>query len=102
MVKRRYFKREFKLQILNQIKDKPLAEVAKENDIHPIMIYKWKREFEANPSKAFAGNGNVCKLEAELAQYQQLVGRLYAQNEFLKKASEALKRKILEEKIKQG
>ena len=102
MSKRRYFKREFKLQMLNLIKDRSLAEVAKENEIHPIMIYKWKREFETNPSNAFAGNGNTCKLEAELAQYQQLVGRLYAQNEFLKKASETLKRKLAEEKIKQS
>jgi transposase-like protein len=49
MAKRRYFKREFKLQILEQLKNKSVVEVAKENDIHPIMIY---RELCINPFSA--------------------------------------------------
>jgi len=62
MAKRRYFTREFKLQILEQLKSKSAAEIAKENNVHPMMIYKWKREFEVNPAKAFAGHGKICKL----------------------------------------
>tara|TARA_Y100000031_G_C8247579_1_gene398875 strand:+ start:2488 stop:2796 length:309 start_codon:yes stop_codon:yes gene_type:complete len=102
MVKRRYFAREFKLQILEQLKSKSVVELAKDNDVHPMAIYKWKREFEANSTKAFAGHGNICKLEAEVANYQRLVGKLYAQIEFLKKTSETLKSKLVEEKIKRG
>lgn len=102
MVKRRYFKREFKLQILEQLKSKSATEIAKENDIHPVMIHKWKQEFEANPAKAFAGHGKLCKLESEVSNYQRLVGKLYAEIEFLKKASESLKTKLLEEKLKRS
>ena len=102
MVKRRYFKREFKLQILEELGNKPVAQVAKENNIHPMTIYKWKKEHEANPSKAFAGHGKICKLEAEVVNYQRLVGKLCAENEFLKKASETLKNKLAEERIKRS
>jgi len=101
MVKRRYFNREFKLQILEQLKSRSVAELAKESNVHPIMIYKWKREFEANPGKAFAGHGKICKLEAEVANYQKLVGKLYSELEFLKKVSETLKARLAEERVKQ-
>ena len=100
MVKRRNFKREFKLEILRQLSTKSVAEIAKENNIHPKIIYKWKDEFEKNHGRAFAGHGKICKLEAELAQSQRLVGRLYAQVDFFKKASETLKARLAEERIK--
>lgn len=100
MAERRYFKREFKLQILEQLKSRPVAEIAKEHNIHPVLIYKWEKEFQANPKKAFAGHGKVCKLEAEVAHYQRLVGELYAQVDFLKKVSETLKLRLEEERIK--
>jgi transposase len=100
MAKRRYFKREFKLQMLEQLKSRSVAELAKENNVHPMMIYKWKKEYESNPGKAFAGQGKVCKLELEVANYQRLVGRLYAEIDFLKKTSESLKARLAEERIK--
>lgn len=102
MVKRRNFDREFKLQILQQLGSKSVAELGKEYNIHPMMIYKWKREHEESPTKSFAGHGKICKLEAELENSQRLVGKLYAQNEFLKKASETLKSRLIEERIKRS
>jgi transposase len=102
MAKRRQFTREFKLHILEQLKSRSVAEIAKEFDVHPMIIYKWKREFEISPAKAFAGHGNVSNLEAEVVNYQRLVGKLYAQIDFLKKASETLKTKLKEERAKQG
>ena len=102
MAKRRYLTRGFKLKILEDLKSKSPVEIAKENDVHPAMIYKWKQEFEVNPSKAFAGHGKICKLEVEVANYQRLVGKLYAEIEFLKKTSETLKIKLVEEKIKRS
>lgn len=100
MAERKYFKREFKLQILEQLKSKTVAEIAKEHNIHPVMIYKWEKECQANPKKAFAGHGKVCKLETEVANYQRLVGKLYSEIDFLKKASETLKMRLAEERIK--
>jgi len=40
--------------------------------------------------------------EAEVANYQRLVGKLYAEIEFLKKTSVILKAKLEEEKIKRS
>ena len=102
MAKQREFKRKFKLQILEQLKTRPVSELAKEHCIHPSTIYKWKQEFDSNPGKAFAGHGKICKLESEVANYQRLVGKLYAEIDFLKKASETLKIKLAEERIKRG
>jgi len=100
MARRRYFKRELKLQILEQLGSESVAQIAKEHNIHPMMIYKWKKEYETSPAKAFAGPGKVCKLEAEIANYQRLVGKLYSEIDFLKKASETLKTRLEEERIK--
>lgn len=102
MAKRRKFNREFKLQILEQLNSKSTAQIAKEHNIHPGMISKWKAEFNQNPKKAFAGHGNICKLEAEVANYQRLVGKLYAEIDFLKKVKETLKAKLEEEKVKRS
>lgn len=102
MARRRQFNREFKLKMLDQMRSKSVAEVSREYDIHPMALYKWRREFEANPKRAFAGHGRNCKLEAEVAHYQKLVGSLYAQVEFLKKASRTLKERLSEERAKGG
>lgn len=102
MIKRRAFSREFKMGILNELENKTVAQAAKEHNIHPMAVYSWKREYGKNPAKAFAGHGTVCKLESELAQYQRMVGKLYAEVEFLKKVSNALKEKLTQERIKRG
>ena len=85
MANRRQYTQEVKLEILQQLRDKSVVQVAKEKNLHPMVIYKWKREHEINPVRAFAGHGKICKLEAEIANYQRLVGKLCAQNDFLKK-----------------
>ena len=102
MAERKYFKREFKLQVLEQLGNSTVAQVAKEHSIHPMQIYKWKKEFEADPKRAFAGNGKVSKLEIELANAQRLIGKLYGEVDFLKKTSKTLKERLAEERIKRS
>ncbi|MEK6935831.1 MAG: transposase [Nanoarchaeota archaeon] len=85
MKKRKSYTREFKLSILNELALKKPAEVSREHNLHPTVLSKWKREFKDNPKKAFKGNGNLYKAEAETEKYKRLVGQLYAENEFLKK-----------------
>ena len=101
MRKRRSYTREFKLSILNELEVKPYAEVAREHNIHPVLFSKWKKEFKDSPEKAFKGNGNLWKLEAETEKYKRLVGQLYAENEYLKKTLEKLQQlKAEEERMK--
>ena len=46
----------------------------------------WQKEYYEDPDNSFSGNGNTYKLEAKNAELERIVGQLYAENEFLKKA----------------
>lgn len=95
----RYHSRDFKLSVLNELNVKSVVEVAREYNIHPVMISKWKREFNMNPTKAFSGKGNICNYEAEIAKRDRIIGQLYMENELLKKTARRLQELKAEEKI---
>ncbi len=46
---------------------KPLAEVCREHNLHPVMVHTWKKQYRKDPEKAFSGKGNLWKPEAEVA-----------------------------------
>jgi transposase len=99
--KQRRFTRDFKITVISELDSgKCLSEVAKEYEIHPSQICRWKREFSKNPKEAFSGQGNIYKTEAKIARLERLVGQLYAENEFLKKALKTLEINHQEEKKK--
>ena len=49
------------------------------------MVNLWRREYYQSPETAFQGHGKQYKDEAKIAELEQLVGKLYIENEFLKK-----------------
>ena len=77
---------------------KKAAQVCREHNIHPVLISKWKKDFNENPIKSFNGNGNLWKTEAEVERYKRLVGELYAEIDFLKKTTIKLQELNAEEK----
>jgi transposase-like protein len=95
---RRTFDRNFKLEILQQAKHRPMAELCREHNLNQNMVLRWKRELEQYPKEAFKGKGNLYKVEAQLAESQRLIGQLYAENALLKKAIQSLQEKEAEEK----
>ena len=95
---RRTFTKAFKLSILRELESKSAAELCRENNIHPVMLSRWKKDFERDPSGAFSGRGNLWREEAKLVQYERLIGQLYAENAFLKKTSAELQKRNAEEK----
>src|SRR3989344_565459 len=97
MKKRKEFTKEFKLSILNELCLKKAAQVCKERGIHPVMISRWKKEFNQDPAKAFSGRGNLWKAEAEVEKYKKIVGELYAEIDFLKKTMKRLQELRVEE-----
>ena len=97
MTKYKRFDRNFKLSILREIGTRPLAEICREHDLNPNVISRWKREYRQNPQEAFAGNGKLWKEEAKVAERERLIGQLYAENAFLKKALERLQQQKIEE-----
>ncbi len=89
---RKRFTRDFKLMVLRELDSgKTAPELSRLYEVHPNVIHRWRHEYQDNPKDAFAGPGNTYKLEAKLAERDCLIGRLYAENELLKKAIANLK-----------
>ena len=101
MVLKRKFTREFKLSVLQELESKRMSQVCREHSLRESLVSKWKKEYSSNPKEAFKGNGNLWKEDAKIAQYERLVGQLYAENVFLKKVYESLKQQIAEERRKE-
>src|SRR4051812_31996004 len=85
-LKRRRFTKEFKLQVVREIEaGKTPAQVAREHEIHPTLIRKWRRQHQRYAERAFAGNGHVYTDEARRAELERMIGQLTMENAFLKK-----------------
>ncbi len=98
-ITRRRHTREFKISLIRELENgKNLAQLSRENNLHPTMISRWKLEYRKNPESAFSGNGNIYKEAAKNQELERLIGKLYAENEFLKKALGILEKRVQEEK----
>lgn len=96
---RRKYTREFKISLIRELESgKNLAQLSRENNLHPTMISRWRLEYQKDPDSAFSGNGNTYKEAARNQELERLVGKLYAENEFLKKALNFLEKRVQEEK----
>lgn len=69
---------------------KTLAELAKEFDINPVMISKWKAEFLGNLSATFEKSDNSDSKEIDSKELYATIGQLKVENEFLKKSCKKL------------
>ena len=66
---RTVYTREFKMAILTQVDSGiPVAKVARENGLNPALVFRWKKEFQENPEKAFSGQGHPYKDQARVAE----------------------------------
>jgi transposase len=84
--KRKQYSREFKIQVIREIESgTPVAQVARQNEIHESLIHKWKKQYSADPQNAFSGPGRASTNEAKIAELERSIGKLYLENEFLKK-----------------
>lgn len=91
------YSREFKLSILQELEIKSLAEVCRTHNIACSTVFGWKKVYKKNPKEAFKGSGNRYKEDAKIAEYERVIGRLYAQNELLQNAYEAMKEQVADE-----
>lgn len=97
-MERRRFSREFKLQVLRELEGgKSVAQVCREHDLTRFLVSRWRREHDDNPGNAFAGKGKACREEARTRELERLVGQLYAENDFLKRALANMKQRAAEE-----
>ena len=87
MATRRKYSAEFKREAV-ALANQPgvtKAQIGRELDVNPNVITRWQREFTANGSKAFLGQG-VARDE-ELASWKRENSRLRKERDFLKEAA---------------
>jgi transposase len=85
-LKRRQFTKEFKLQVIREIEaGKSVAQAAREHQLHPNTIIKWRKLHQQYAERAFADNGQTYKDEARIAELERMVGQLAMGNALLKK-----------------
>jgi transposase len=86
-LKRRRFTREFKLQVVRELEaGKTPAQAAREYQVHPTVIARWRQEHLQYAERAFTGNGRLYKDEARVAELERMIGQLTMENALLKKA----------------
>jgi transposase-like protein len=103
---RKRLKKEQKISILRDHFDRgtPISELARYHGIHPVTIYQWirhmgdKAEEKVNIQELLLENQ---KLKKELAQMSKLVGKITLKNECLKDINDFLKKKAIEDQLKQ-
>ena len=78
------------------------AQIGREHSIEPTLVFRWKYEHSKYPGTAFRGRGNSYTNEAAIAEKDRLIGRLYAENELLKKANQNLLRSLAEQRKRGG
>jgi transposase len=89
MGRRRTFSREFKREAVGLVRGRgvSLAQAARDLDVHPNVLRKWVRDFEADPAEAFPGQGRMKPEQAELERLRREVSKLKAERDILKKAA---------------
>lgn len=88
MRKRRRFSQEFKLDAVSMVVDQgqDLYEVAKELEIRPDTLRKWKNKFDSDGQSAFPGSGRLKPEDEELRRLRRENERLRMEHDILKKA----------------
>jgi len=85
---RRKFSREFKLEAVRMVTEggHSLAQVARDLEIRPDMIRRWRRQFEEDPEQAFPGVGQRKSREEEMWRLRRDLERVTMERDILKKA----------------
>ena len=86
---RRTFTKEFKLNAVElSYSRKNIATLAKELNIRPELLYRWRTELVNNQGKSFPGKGNpgMTEEESELARLKKELAEARMERDILKKA----------------
>ena len=86
---RKAYPKEFKVlsvELSNTRND--LTALAKELDIPPSLLYRWRKEYSSKQNSSFPGNGKVILTEAEqeLAKLKKELRETLMERDILKKA----------------
>ncbi len=102
-LKRRQFTRELKLQCIREIEaGKPVAQAAREYQVHPTLIGRWRQQHRQYAERAFAGKGHAFQEEARIAERERMIGQLTMENALLKKALLRFEAPVRQTRSKRG
>ena len=84
---RRSFGNDFKKQIVESIVSGSAtqAELAREYNISPVLINKWKKGYRACKFFENVDSQDMAKLELRVRELERLLGKITLENEMLKK-----------------
>ena len=87
---RKQYTREFKREAarLAEESGKPLVELARELDIHPNTLYKWRRAYLGDGEDAFPGQGKLTSADEEIRRLRRELARVKEERDILKKATQ--------------
>jgi transposase len=84
---RRKFSREFKLEAVRLVTSggRGMAAAARDLEVRPDMLRRWKRQLEQDPAEAFPGKGNLKPDEDQIRRLQRELARVKEERDILKK-----------------
>jgi len=84
---RRKYTKSFKIEMVeNVLKGRSILEIAKENEIYPGLITRWKRQYiEGSFHGTSSTDIELRKLKIKICELEQMVGKLTMENYLLKK-----------------
>ena len=84
---RRRYDEEFKREVLRFIETRgvSVAQAARDFDIHPNVIYKWKKAVEEDSECPFPGKGHLKPLDEEIRRLRRRLADVEEERDILKK-----------------
>jgi len=89
---RRVYGRELKIAAMQEIeRGRPISEVARQLELSPNLLQRWRSEWRVRGELAFPGLGRQGVFPAQnelqrMAELERKIGQLTMENDFLKKA----------------
>ena len=85
---RRKFSPEFKRDAVRLVLsgEHSLAQIARDLDLRPDMLRRWRKQLEEDPRHAFPGKGRLKPEDEELRRLRRDVARLREERDILKRA----------------
>ena len=86
--RRKRYDTQFKLDALRLVEtsDRAVSDIAKDLGIARELLYKWKRDLEADPKHAFPGKGKRKPEEDHVRKLEHELKRVTEERDILKKA----------------
>jgi transposase len=87
--KRKIYSKQFKIDAVKLVteQDYKISEAARNLDIHPNILRKWRDQFSGDNDQAFPGKGHMTPEKEELHRLRKENKRLRMEHEILKKAA---------------